>query len=132
MDLDQLEVVFLENNEYRLLVAVADVDSFVTGNSPIDKAAKINTTSVYTGVKNFPMLPGRLSFDLTSLLAEKDRLAMVVEVHISLNGQIYGSRIFPALVRNKAKLCYDAVSNWLEARPKFPSLLPGKKICACS
>lgn len=127
MDLDQLEVIFLEDNEYRLLVAVADVDIFVASNSPIDEAAKVNTTSVYTGVKNFPMLPERLSFDLTSLLAGKDRRAMVVEVRISLNGHIAGSRIFPALVKNKAKLCYDAVANWLEGKAKVPEPLAQKK-----
>jgi VacB/RNase II family 3'-5' exoribonuclease len=127
MDLDQLEVVFMEDGEYRLLVAVADVDVFVAVNSPIDKAAGINTTSVYTGVKNFPMLPERLSFDLTSLLAGKDRRAMVAEVRISSNGQISGSRIFPALVQNKAKLCYDAVANWLEGKAKAPEPLAREK-----
>jgi len=127
LDLDQLEVVFLEDNEYRLLVAVADIDIFVAINSPIDEAARVNTTSVYTGVKNFPMLPERLSFDLTSLLEGKNRRAMVVEVRISLGGQISGSRIFPALVKNKAKLCYDAVSNWLEERAKAPEPLVREK-----
>jgi exoribonuclease-2 len=127
MDLDQLEVVFQEDNEYRLLVAVADVDIFVAINSPIDEAAKVNTTSVYTGVKNFPMLPERLSFDLTSLLEAKDRRAVVVEVRILLNGHIAGSRIFPALVQNKAKLCYDAVSDWLEGKAKVPEQLAQKK-----
>jgi exoribonuclease-2 len=128
LDLDQLEVVFREDNEYRLLVAVADVDIFVASNSPIDEAAKVNTTSVYTGVKNFPMLPERLSFDLTSLLAEKDRRAMVVEIRISLNGHIAGSRIFPALVKNKAKLCYDAVASWLEGKAKVPEPLAQKNL----
>ena len=128
MDLDQLEVVFLEDTEYRLLVAVADVDIFVAADSPIDAAARVNTTSVYTGVKNFPMLPERLSFDLTSLLAGKDRRAMVVEMRISANGQIVASRIFPALVQNKAKLCYDAVADWLEGKARIPEPLAQNKI----
>ena len=126
-DLDQLEVVFADHDEYRLLVAVADVGIFVAAHSPIDEAAKVNTTSVYTGVKNFPMLPERLSFDLTSLLAGKDRRALVVEVRISSGGRVAGSRIFPALVRNKAKLCYDAVSNWLEGKAKVPEPLAREK-----
>jgi len=70
-DLDQLEAVFPHDQGYRLLVAVADVDVYVGAHSPIDVAARVNTTSVYTGVKNFPMLPDRLSYDLTSLLAGK-------------------------------------------------------------
>jgi VacB/RNase II family 3'-5' exoribonuclease len=127
MDLDQLEAVTAEGDEYRLLVAVADVDAFVTARSPIDEAAQVNTTSVYTGVKNFPMLPDRLSFDLTSLLAGKDRRAMVVEMRIMADGRIASGRIFPALVQNKAKLCYDAVSDWLEGKGKIPEALARDK-----
>ncbi len=123
MDLDQLEVVFMKDSEYRLLVAVADVETFVAVNSPIDVAAKVNTTSVYTGVKTFPMLPDRLSFNLTSLLAGRDRRAMVTEMRIASDGHIAGSRIFPALVRNQAKLCYDAVADWLENKAKVPERL---------
>lgn len=126
-DLDQLEVVFQENKGYRLLVAVADVEIFVAGHSPIDDAASVNTTSVYTGVKNFPMLPERLCFDLTSLLAGKSRRAMVVEMRISADGQITGRRIFPALVQNKAKLCYDAVAGWLEGKAQVPEPLARDK-----
>ncbi len=127
LDLDQLQAVFLEDQQYRLLVAVADVDIYVAEHSPIDTAARVNTTSVYTGVKNFPMLPERLSFDLTSLLEGKSRRAMVVEMRISPDGQITGGRIFPALVRNKAKLCYDAVADWLEGKAKAPELLARNK-----
>ena len=122
LDLDQLEVVFLEDGAFRLLVAIADVDVYAGARSPIDQAAAVNTTSVYTGVKNFPMLPERLSFDLTSLLAGKSRRAMVVEMRIAADGQVLQRRIFPALVQNKAKLCYDSVADWLEgeARPPEP------------
>jgi len=127
LDLDQLEVAFPEDKEYRLLVAVADVDVYVGAHSPIDVAARVNTTSVYTGVKNFPMLPDRLSYDLTSLLAGKSRRAMVVEMRISADGQITGRRIFPALVQNKAKLCYDAVAVWLEGKAGAPGPLAREK-----
>jgi len=123
LDLDQLEAVFLEGQEYRLLVAIADVDAYVGVGSAIDRAAGVNTTSVYTGVKNFPMLPERLSFDLTSLLAGKSRRAMVVEMRIGADGRIARKRIFPALVQNKAKLCYDAVAAWLEGKALAPEPL---------
>jgi exoribonuclease-2 len=126
-DLDQLEVVFPEDQGYRLLVAVADVDVYVGAHSPIDVAARVNTTSVYTGVKNFPMLPDRLSYDLTSLLAGKSRRAMVVEMRITTDGQITGRRIFPALVENKAKLCYDAIADWLEGKSRPPEPLAADK-----
>jgi exoribonuclease-2 len=127
LDLDQLEVVFPEDHEYRLLVAVADVDVYAGDRSPIDQAAAVNTTSVYTGVKNFPMLPERLSFDLTSLLAGKSRRAMVVEMRVGADGQIIQRRIFPALVQNKAKLCYDSVADWLEGKGRPPEELARDK-----
>jgi VacB/RNase II family 3'-5' exoribonuclease len=123
LDLDQLEVLFPEGGAYRLLIAVADVDVYAGTHSPIDAAARVNTTSVYTGVMNFPMLPERLSFDLTSLLAGKSRRAMVVEMIISASGEITGRRIFPALVQNKAKLNYDAVADWLEGKARAPEPL---------
>ncbi len=119
--------MFPDGDGYRLLVAVADVDVYVGAHSPIDVAARVNTTSVYTGVKNFPMLPDRLSYDLTSLLAGKSRRAMVVEMRITPDGQITGRRIFPALVENKAKLCYDAVADWLEGKTRPPEPLAGDK-----
>jgi VacB/RNase II family 3'-5' exoribonuclease len=127
LDLDQLEVVFPEGKGTKLLVAVADVDVYVAAHSPIDEAARVNTTSVYTGVKNFPMLPERLSIDLTSLLAGKSRRAMVVEMRISAEGQIIRSRIFPALVQNRTKLCYDAVAAWLEGEARAPEPLASDK-----
>lgn len=126
-DLDQLEVVFPDGDGYRLLVAVADVDVYVGAHSPIDVAARVNTTSVYTGVKNFSMLPDRLSYDLTSLLPGKSRRAMVTEMRITSDGRIISRRIFPALVENKAKLCYDAVADWLEGKSRPPEPLDRDK-----
>jgi exoribonuclease-2 len=51
----------------KILVAIADVDALVAKDTPIDRHAQINTTSVYTSARIFPMLPERLCTDLTSL-----------------------------------------------------------------
>ena len=93
---------------------VADVDAFVPKDSPVDKVAAANTTSVYTGVRTFPMLPDHLSFDATSLLADVDRLAIVFETEIATDGTILNGTSYPALVRNHAKLDYPSVSVWLD------------------
>src|SRR5215468_8839926 len=67
-DLDQLSVAEpLAGGAARVLVAVADVDAIVKKSSPIDDHARANTTSVYTAAQVFPMLPEKLSTDLTSL-----------------------------------------------------------------
>ncbi len=116
-DLDQLSVSeSLPGGAVKILVAVADVDAVVRKGTAIDDHARHNTTSVYTAAEIFPMLPERLSTDLTSLNEGEDRLAIVVEMTVAGDGTIGGSDVYPAAVRNRAKLAYDAVAAWLEGR----------------
>lgn len=115
-DLDQLEYAEkLPYDTYRLVVAIADVDAYVKKNSAIDIHAASNTTSVYTGIVTFPMLPEELSYDLTSLLEGVDREAMVVDMILNDEGNVMESSIYPAVVHNHAKLNYEMVGSWLEA-----------------
>ena len=80
-DLDQLTVAEpMSGDQVRLRVAIADVSATVDRRSALEAHARANTTSVYTPPRNFPMLPDRLSTDLTSLVANEDRRAMVIEV----------------------------------------------------
>lgn len=116
LDLDQL--TYAEGNN--IWVAVADVDSLVKKNSPIDKHAKLNTTSVYTPAKIFPMLPAKLSTNLTSLNEGEERLALVVKIEINTQGEIVNSSTFKAVVHNFAKLTYSAVGGWLEGSLPIP------------
>jgi exoribonuclease-2 len=102
-------------------VAVADVDALVKRGSAIDVHAEHNTVSVYTPAKNFPLIPERLSTDLTSLGLHEERLAVVVALVIGPDGAVESSEIFRAMVRNKAKLAYDSVAAWLEGRGAIPS-----------
>ncbi len=104
----------------RLLVAVADVDSLVHKDSPLDRHARVNTTSVYTSARIFPMLPEKLSTDLTSLNPHQDRLAMVTDMHFAADGSLRGADIYRARVRNQAQLAYDAVSAWLTGQGELP------------
>ena len=114
LDLDQLSVCqVLQNGAVQIQVAVADVDCLVRKDTPIDADAQLNTTSVYTGPRIFPMLPEKLSTDLTSLNPQVDRLAMVSDMVFRADGSIASARIYRAWVHNKAKLAYDAVSAWL-------------------
>lgn len=121
-DLDQLTVgEALAHGRVRLFVAVADVDALVKKGSPIDEHARINTTSVYTSARVFPMLPERLSHDLTSLNPDQERLALVCEMEFSDDGILTAAVIYRARVRNQAQLAYDAVSDWLEDKGELPA-----------
>src|SRR3954451_6621048 len=120
-DLDQLEVCAEDGpSRTRVLVAIADVDSLVAKESPIDQHAGTNTTSVYTPAVVFPMLPLELSTDRTSLNEGEDREAIVIEMSVDATGALVESDIYRALVRNQARLTYSAVAAWLDGSAAAP------------
>jgi VacB/RNase II family 3'-5' exoribonuclease len=121
MDLDQLEYAERRSgDEIQVLVAVADVDVYVPRGSQADRHAAYNGTSVYTGVVTFPMLPDKLSKDITSLLPGRDRLALVVEYTVLVDGSFRQGEVYRAVVHNKAKLVYEQVGEWLEGTGPVP------------
>ena len=120
-DLDQIEVAErLPDDSIRIRIGVADVGTLVRLGSAADAHAATNTTSVYTGVAVFPMLPERLSTDLTSLNPGEDRLAVVVQFDVAGDGGLGEASVYRALVHNHAKLTYDAVGPWLEGAGPAP------------
>jgi VacB/RNase II family 3'-5' exoribonuclease len=121
-DLDQIE--FAErgsNGDVKILVGIADVDAFVPKQTPIDQHAARETTTVYTGIRNFPMLPEELSTGITSLLENVDRASVVIEFLVDSGGNLKSSDVYRAIVRNKAQLQYSSVGAWLEGKAIAPS-----------
>jgi len=122
LDLDQLTVAErLIDGRTKVLVAIADVDAVVRKGSAIDAHAEHNTTSVYTPAVIFPMLPEKLSTDLTSLAEDRDRIAVVIEIVVDAGGIVGETAVYPALVRNQAKLAYSSVGPWLAGDGPIPS-----------
>jgi VacB/RNase II family 3'-5' exoribonuclease len=120
-DLDQIEVAErLPNGDVKVMVGIADVDAFVPKDSPIDQHAERETTSVYTGVTIFPMLPNELSTGASSLLPDVDRPAVVTEFVVNASGALGSSNVYRAIVRNKAQLTYNGVGAWLEGSAPAP------------
>src|SRR5258708_6420843 len=120
-DLDQIEVAErLASGDVKVMVGIADVDAFVAKASPIDGHAAKETTTVYTGVRNFPMLPEELSTGASSLLENQDRLAVIIEFAVGADGVVNSGSVYPALVRNQAQLTYNAVGVWLEGTRGAP------------
>ncbi|MEP7299064.1 MAG: RNB domain-containing ribonuclease [Burkholderiales bacterium] len=123
-DLDQLTVAHADGEgQLRVLVAIADVDVLVRPGSAIDAHARINTTSVYTAAGVYPMLPLRLSTDLSSLNEAQDRAAIVIEVRIGADGVSADGDVYRAWVRNRAQLTYDGVAAWLDGKAPPPPRL---------
>jgi len=120
-DLDQIEwAEQLGDGRIRVLIGVADVDARVASGTVIDAHARSETTSVYTGVKVFPMLPVELSEGITSLNENEDRAALVIEYFVDPSGCVAGGEAYRALVRNRAQLAYNSVGAWLEGSGPAP------------
>jgi VacB/RNase II family 3'-5' exoribonuclease len=120
-DLDQIEVAeSLPNGDVRVLIGIADVDTDVPRASAIDQHAASQTTTVYTGVRNFSMLPEMLSTGLTSLLENQDNAAIIIEYVVSSDGHVKATDLYRALVRNRAQLTYIGVGAWLEGTAAAP------------
>lgn len=121
-DLDQIEVAeTLANGDTKVRIGIADVDGFVEQGSAIDQHAERETTTVYAGVRNFPMLPEPLSTDQTSLLESQDRLAVVAEFTVDAGGHANAGGVYRAVVRNQAQLQYNSVGAWLEGTGQAPA-----------
>ena len=120
-DLDQIELAERQSNgDVKVMVGIADVDAFVPKQTPIDQHAGRETTTVYTGIRNFPMLPEELSTGVTSLLENQDRVAVVIEFVVDNQGNLKSSNVYRGLARNKAQLQYNSVGAWLESNAPAP------------
>ncbi len=126
LDLDQIEVAEGQNDgSVRVRVAIADVDASVQAKGAIDAHAAQNTTSVYTGVTVFTMLPQPLSYDATSLKQDVDRLAVVISFRVQKDGTLDEERVSRAVVRNRAKLAYSGLAEWLGGSAPVPERVSG-------
>jgi len=120
-DLDQIEVAEpMPSGETKILVGIADVNIYAGKNSAIDRHAAKETTTVYTGVRNFPMLPEQLSTGTSSLLETADKLSIVTEYIVGVDGVVHSGSVYRAIVHNKAQLTYNAVGAWLEGNSGPP------------
>lgn len=123
-DLDQIAVVEQKSADIlRMHVGIADVDCLVPAGSALDAWAAGNATSVYTGGRVFPMLPERLSYDLTSLNEGQERLALVISFDISPQGDLGATQIRRARVCNHKRLDYESLGGWLEGQHDIPAEL---------
>jgi exoribonuclease-2 len=113
-DLDQIEVAERVANGIRVHVAIGDVARAVEKDTPIDQHAKAQTQTIYTAVKNFPMLPLELSTGMTSLNENGDRIAVMMSFTVGANGEMSDEQVSPAWVRNRGQLAYSRVGPFLD------------------
>jgi exoribonuclease II len=120
-DLDQLTAAMdLGDGLIRVFVAIADVDALVARATPLDRHAGHNSASVYVAGHTYPMLPDKLSTDLTSLGPGVDRVGLIVEFVVRKDGNLAASEVSRGLVRSYAKLAYRGVADWLDGEGALP------------
>jgi len=123
-DLDQIEFAErLPNGDIRILLGIADVDALVAKGSAADLHAAQNGMSIYLGVVTFPLFPPEISNDMTSLLQDQDRQAVIIDITLDTHGTVSAASVSKGAVRNRAKLDYDSVGPWLEDTGKAPELV---------
>ena len=138
-DLDQLTVAeTLPEDRVKIRVAVADVDALVKNSAPIDEHARHNTTSVYTAAEIFPMLPEKLSTDLTSLNFDEERPAVVVEMIVAGGRLLARLGYLPGACATMRRLAYNSVAAWLDEDGALPEGIAavngsaiGRLACSC-
>jgi ribonuclease R len=101
---------------WRLLVAIADVSHYVAIGSSLDEEATRRGTSVYFPDRVVPMLPEVLSNGLCSLNPKVDRLCMVCEMRVNVDGKVTRATFFEGVMRSKARLTYSQVNELLEGK----------------
>ncbi|WP_085276685.1 ribonuclease R [Pseudogulbenkiania subflava] len=118
------DAVFAERvgNDYRLVVAIADVSHYVKPGDALDQDAVERGTSVYFPRRVIPMLPEALSNGICSLNPDVERLCMVCDMQISAKGEVKQYRFYPAVMQSKARLTYNAVWDWLQHGSDHPML----------
>jgi ribonuclease R len=109
-DFDDAVYCERRGNNWRLLVAIADVSWYVRPGTALDHEARRRGNSVYFPDRAVPMLPEALSNGLCSLNPEVDRLCLVCDIAINAEGRIIRSRFAEAVIRSHARLTYDTVA----------------------
>ncbi|MGB8224241.1 MAG: ribonuclease R [Polyangiales bacterium] len=126
-DHDDAIWVTREGQGFRLIVAIADVSHYVPEGSAMDREAMSRGTSLYLPDRAIPMLPPELSTNLASLVPNRDRLCMAVEMHIDEKAHVTSHRIFEAVMRSQGKLSYDGVARALGLTKDGPSQATAEK-----
>jgi len=117
-DFDDAICVKRTKRGYKLWVAIADVSHYVLKNTFLDKEAYLRGTSVYFPNMVVPMFPEKLSNHLCSLNPNVERLAMVVEIDFSKDGEIIKRDFYEAVIKSHARLTYTEVKKMIVDRDK--------------
>ncbi len=113
-DFDDAVTVEPHPKGFKLWVAIADVSTYVTKGTALDKDAHSRGTSVYFPERAFHMLPGALSEGLCSLKPKVPRLALVAEMIFDKEGNRISTVMHEAVIESKRRATYTEISNEID------------------
>jgi ribonuclease R len=100
-----------------VIVAIADVCSYVKPGTALDKEARKRGNSVYFPDRVVPMLPEKISNDLCSLKENEGRACIAVRMVFDKDGRKLKHRFFRALMRSAASVTYEQAQAAIDGRP---------------
>lgn len=119
---DAIYVEKINDNEYKLIVSIADVSHYVTYESVLDVEAQKRGTSIYLVDRVVPMLPHLLSDELCSLNPNVDRLTLTCEMILDEKGMFKNIRVYPSVINSKRRFSYDEINNFFNKKDDLKSV----------
>ena len=115
-DLDQALYISSDGYDYHLMYALADASYYIRPGSALFAEALQRGTTFYTPLLAVPMLPPALSEGLISLNPDVERRSLVFDMRLRSDGEVLNCQIVRAKIRSHAKLSYQGVQQWLDAK----------------
>ncbi|MEQ6885600.1 VacB/RNase II family 3'-5' exoribonuclease [Salicola sp. Rm-C-2C1-2] len=106
----------LPGGGWRLCIAIADPAALLPEDGATEQEARLRASSAYFPGQPRAMLPSAISQDLGSLMAGKDRLALVCDLRLDAQGNMGDYQLQAATIRSHAKLAYESVAALFEGR----------------
>ena len=116
-DFDDALSIQYTGESTRVFIHIADVSAYVPMGSVIDREANKRGTSIYLGSGVIPMFPERLSNDLCSLVAGKDRYTMTAEISFDNESRITGCAFHRGIINTDRRLTYTQSAKIMDSEP---------------
>ena len=111
---DAVYVEKLENGNYKLIVAIADVSHYVKKDTVLDLEARHRGNSVYLVDRVLPMFPKEISNGICSLNEKEEKLTFSCEMEIDLKGDVVNYEVYKSVIKSVHRMTYKDVNAILD------------------
>ena len=111
---DAVYVEKLENGNYKLIVAIADVSHYVKKDTVLDLEARHRGNSVYLVDRVLPMFPKEISNGICSLNEKEEKLTFSCEMEMDLKGDVVNYEVYKSVIKSVHRMTYKDVNAILD------------------